>query len=368
MTDLSKLVVSLTKHGAHKVAALLKAFPPEEVLNNTWGTYDDIHIDRAQTAKTLSADEAGNVPPVWQQVKRMDSQSVDLAVLVAIIFSHHSLIETMIAGGRGNRAGSVPRQGLDTKVYTNLACILQELGLATNETPTEVFYDWTGLIDNEQLSELIREILQLKLKTAGWNGENFITECLRLKINEVFALDSTEFTNWLTDEVLHIPIQPIDVPAAPFSFRSGHNPRIEGEVERGGTGRSSRIALLHNEIQNSLYQHLTHLHGRDNVGSEVPTGYGLSAIDLVVQTSNGDIFYEIKTYVSIKACLRAAIGQILEYAYWPDRINAMRLIIVSQNAATPDTERYLQHLRHILGLPIHYQQFDLKEKRLGIEY
>jgi hypothetical protein len=45
-----------------------------------------------------------------------------------------------------------------------------------------------------------------------------------------------------------------------------------------------------------------------------PTG---GRIDLVVRTGEGYEFYEIKTYGSARACIREAIGQLLEYAMWP---------------------------------------------------
>jgi hypothetical protein len=365
MTNLNKLVVSLTKHGAHKAAFLLKAFTPEEVLDNTWGTYNDIHIDRAQTAKNLSVDDSGKVPSVWKRVKTLQSKSINYAVAVAIIMSHHQLIKEMIAGSNGDGTGSIPRINLDSKVYTNLACILQELGLATSETPEKVTYDWNRVIDDNRLSDSIREIIELKLKSAGWDGENFITECLRLKINEVFAINATDFTNWLTDEILRPPVEPPAAPNLPFSFRAGHNQRIEGEIERGGSGIPAKVALLHNEVQNALFKFLVRQYGQENVGTEVATGYGSSAIDLVLRTSESVVFFEIKTYISTKACLRAALGQLVEYAYWPDRINAKRLVIVSQNPATSDTRRYMEHLRNSLNLPVFYQQFDLQNGVLG---
>lgn len=55
MTDLNKLTVSLTKHRSHKIAALLDAFPPDEVIASTWGKVPGINIDAAQARKVLSA-------------------------------------------------------------------------------------------------------------------------------------------------------------------------------------------------------------------------------------------------------------------------------------------------------------------------
>jgi len=48
-TVLKKLIVSLTKHGAHKIAFLLQKFDKDDILNHLKGDYMDIHIDSAQT-------------------------------------------------------------------------------------------------------------------------------------------------------------------------------------------------------------------------------------------------------------------------------------------------------------------------------
>lgn len=77
MTDLRKLTVSLTKHGAHKVATLLKKYPKDQVLRNLRGTEPGVSIDLAQARKTLSASSSGVVPEVWATAQRQGSEAVD---------------------------------------------------------------------------------------------------------------------------------------------------------------------------------------------------------------------------------------------------------------------------------------------------
>jgi len=62
VTDLGQLTVSLTKHGAHKIAELLKAFPAENVLDQTRDKYQSINIDRAQAEKNLSVNARSGTP------------------------------------------------------------------------------------------------------------------------------------------------------------------------------------------------------------------------------------------------------------------------------------------------------------------
>ena len=103
--------------------------------------------------------------------------------------------------------------------------------------------------------------------------------------------------------------------------------------------------------------------GAPNVGTEVNTGSG-TAVDLVTQKGGVTTFYEIKTGASVRASIRQAIPQLLEYAYWPNSTRADKLVIVSHLPITKAAEKYLDFLRGKFALPIIYQQFDLSKKAL----
>lgn len=92
MTNLSKLNVSLTKHGAHKIALLLAKYDKDEVLNHLWGTDEGINIESAQAHKNLSVTAAGKVPDVWNKAREQGEETINALVLIAIIFSHNALI------------------------------------------------------------------------------------------------------------------------------------------------------------------------------------------------------------------------------------------------------------------------------------
>ena len=102
-----------------------------------------------------------------------------------------------------------------------------------------------------------------------------------------------------------------------------------------------------------------------NVREEHRTADGNNRIDIVVNSTDGHIFYEIKTYSVLQLSFRAAIGQLLEYAHFPNGKYATKLIIVSHLPITQDCQEYLEHLRLLTGLPIYYQQFDLNDQILG---
>ena len=77
------------------------------------------------------------------------------------------------------------------------------------------------------------------------------------------------------------------------------------------------ITLRHNELQRALYDYLVSLYGAGEVGTELYSADG--KVDVVLHRSEKFWFYEIKTALSAQACIRQALSQLLEYAYWPER-------------------------------------------------
>ena len=144
----------------------------------------------------------------------------------------------------------------------------------------------------------------------------------------------------------------------PFTFVSGHN---EGKTSTTTTydKQKQKKDLAHNRMQTQIYNHLTRIYGKRNVGTEQKIGEG-SRIDLVVRERNdfAYTFYELKTSNSLRKCIREALSQLLEYAYYPKNNNAVKLIIVSQNPITQDNQQYLKLLRSTFNLPVFYQRYN----------
>jgi hypothetical protein len=89
------------------------------------------------------------------------------------------------------------------------------------------------------------------------------------------------------------------------------------------------LALRHNLLQQALYDRLVLKYGDKNVGTENVSGVG-TRVDVVVKRKEEYWFYEIKTAHSPRACLREAVGQLLEYAFWPGGQLATRLIVIGE--------------------------------------
>jgi len=119
---------------------------------------------------------------------------------------------------------------------------------------------------------------------------------------------------------------------------------------------------LHDKIQEVLYEILVEIYGEENVGMETDTGLS-TRIDVSVNSVEGIILYEVKSYPSVMNSIRAALGQLIEYAYFPYPIsNLKEIIIVSHIPINPECREYLELIRNTSSLEVYYQSVD-KDKR-----
>jgi hypothetical protein len=142
--------------------------------------------------------------------------------------------------------------------------------------------------------------------------------------------------------------------AGSFVFRSGHMPKKHSTTANPVATRLD-VSLRHNLLQTALFARLVARYGADNVGTETPSGIG-TWIDAVVRVDAGYWFFEIKTGLSARACLREGLGQLLEYAFWPGAQEAQRLVVVGEAAFDDEAREYLQRLSARFELPLAYEQ------------
>ena len=143
-----------------------------------------------------------------------------------------------------------------------------------------------------------------------------------------------------------------------FNFRPGVADRAPSATVSLAE-RDLNITLKHNLLQATLCRQLVAKHGADNVRSEQPSGLG-TMIDVVLRRRPDEYwYYEIKTALSPRACMREALGQLLEYAYWPGTREASRLIVCGESPLDADGQEYVDELRRRFQLPISYEQIAL---------
>jgi hypothetical protein len=119
------------------------------------------------------------------------------------------------------------------------------------------------------------------------------------------------------------------------------------------------VSLRHNEMQKQLYGILAAAFGEQNVAHEHPCGEA-ARIDLVVKDQDQYCFYEIKTCQSPRECIRDAVGQLLEYAFWPGAPDVSRLIVAGPVPLDEEARAYLRCLKERFSLPLEYEHVSAK--------
>lgn len=90
-----------------------------------------------------------------------------------------------------------------------------------------------------------------------------------------------------------------------------------------------------------------------------------SHVDIKALTHDGLWhYYEVKTS-NVRLSIREAIGQIMEYAYFPNCNKADKLFVVSLGIPTQEETEYLSTLRSKFTIPIYYCYYDEQSKRLS---
>lgn len=158
---------------------------------------------------------------------------------------------------------------------------------------------------------------------------------------------------------------PAGVGKTDFVFAPG-GVRKKGKATVTYREQVKEIDLVHNQIQDVVYGLLAKKYGKNSVSCELNTGHG-TKIDIAVKVDGSHVFYELKTANTAKECIREALSQLLEYAYYPSNERASKLVVIAPVNLSQDSRSYLGKLRKLFNIPIFYQHFDLEQNRLGQE-
>lgn len=134
-------------------------------------------------------------------------------------------------------------------------------------------------------------------------------------------------------------------------------PRSEDERTRAGIAGTT-FSPRHVKLQNALYDHLCNLHGKKTVF------YEKDFVDLALEAGTELTYFEIKIAPTAKACIRQAVGQLLEYGFYPNEKRALKLVIVGDGEPSAEDREYLSYLRAEFELPLHYRQWSWAAARL----
>lgn len=175
-------------------------------------------------------------------------------------------------------------------------------------------------IDYSEILETFDEMLGIYLEVENFDDEND-TKILEMETNFTFNPKQTKLP-------------------------SKHKYSIEAQ--------QIDVDNRHSFIQKKLYKTLVKQYGKENVGLEHQINYG--KVDVVVKDNDGFIFYEIKTRTSALSSIRQALGQLLEYGFYPGQQNAKKLVVVGEHEIDEKkAKKYLQYLNNTFNLPLEYK-------------
>src|SRR5690606_33778473 len=104
------------------------------------------------------------------EIKECGPAAIDSFTFVAIIMSHHRLIDVFRRTNQGGLRGHLRREDLSEKEYTNIVYAMATIQLCEYVKGAEgVNYDFYNLIYTlKDAGFLIRGLIESKLKKCGW--------------------------------------------------------------------------------------------------------------------------------------------------------------------------------------------------------
>ncbi len=157
-----------------------------------------------------------------------------------------------------------------------------------------------------------------------------------------------------------------------FSLESGkrcNSKRALSEYYR----EPKEIYVIHEQIKNKLIKKIkknnalldaTNPIVLSTLSPENPVNV-INYIDLAAKNKKGDIiFFEIKTAADARLCIRQALGQLMEYAFYPYENTefAQKLVVVGMGEKNNEVIQYLNKLNKRFNIPIDYLQISIKSE------
>ncbi len=162
--------------------------------------------------------------------------------------------------------------------------------------------------------------------------------------------------NW--DDTFPSNYLPRDTATPPTNQNDDDDPTRSEEGRTRAAVEATTYDPRHVKLQNTLYRKLCSLYGQANVE------YEKDFVDIILRHDHTTTFIEIKTNLTAKRCIRAAMGQLLEYSHYPNQSIAHELLVVGDVAPTQDDISYLNALRNTYNLPLKYSRWNWSQDNL----
>jgi len=216
----------------------------------------------------------------------------------------------------------------------------------------------TQKLDSDQLDIWIQDDPSVLFNVKFTADQLSLIPTELIKITDNNDISSNRYT--LMDDTGAIQSKYNELEKTGFSFDESGS--TEGDLaqseKRKPRGKEIELELKHNLIQQKFLSYLQKKYGKHNVKRECKA-YGASRIDITQKTETGFIFYEIKTYNSLRTSIRESLGQLLEYCFYPNVQVAEKLILVSHVAPSDELKIYFNHIKQLINIPLSYIHFDI---------
>ena len=120
----------------------------------------------------------------------------------------------------------------------------------------------------------------------------------------------------------------------------------------------------HKKIQNAVFALLQNEYAYRDLEKKIDKSDG-QRVDLKgIYKDTGEChFFEIKTD-SAKKSIREALGQILEYAHYPNMKRATKLFIIGPQKPDDKDKAYMKFIRKTYDIPIWFRWYSFEENNL----
>jgi hypothetical protein len=209
----------------------------------------------------------------------------------------------------------------------------------------------------------INEMNKLGYFNIRYKKENVVYRKLKLfDENEKVSSARIEFMN--ISEIIHKEDCDIKI-----TGENGVDRDSKDRCKRRTSEGEKEIELRHDKIKDSFFKYLKNMFPNDTLSKEEEIkGLGCM-IDIYHKRINGlKILYEIKACDNIRYSIRLAIGQLLEYGFYPKRNDADKLIIVSDKEITSNIKYYLDNINNKFNLGVGIINYNYKKNIVVEKY
>ena len=153
-----------------------------------------------------------------------------------------------------------------------------------------------------------------------------------------------------------------------MNFESG-NGTGSNSYSQNVSGGKRIVNRTHADITNDLHDYLRN--SKDYKNFEISTEKTRicnNLVDCAAKNKNKYVLFEVKTANSVLACIRQALGQIIEYALLDTSLDIKKLIIIGPTIPSENDLIYFQNLKEKLKLPLQYWSYSFEEKKLSDKF